>query len=72
MKIGVIKEIKDKENRVGLTPYGAKELIDEGHSIVIEKDAGIGSGFTNEEYEQAGARIVAETAAAWDAARARC
>ncbi len=67
MKIGVIKEIKDKENRVGLTPYGAKELIDEGHSIVIEKDAGIGSGFTNEEYEQAGARIVAETAAAWDA-----
>ena len=67
MKIGVIREIKDKENRVGLTPYGAKALIDEGHSIVIEKDAGIGSGFTNEEYEQAGASVVAETAAAWDA-----
>ena len=67
MKIGVVREVKDKENRVGMTPDGVKELVDDGHSVVIEKDAGIGSGFGNEEYEQVGAQIVAETAAAWDA-----
>lgn len=67
MKIGVVKEIKDKENRVGLTPDGAKQLVDEGHSVVIEKDAGIGSGFTNEEYEQAGVHVVDEAKDAWDA-----
>jgi alanine dehydrogenase len=67
MKIGVIKELKDKENRVALTPSGAKRLIAYGHSIVLEKDAGIGSGFSNAEYENLGVEIVGETATAWDA-----
>lgn len=66
MKIGVPKEIKTDENRVSLTPAGARTLIDAGHSVSIERDAGAGSGFTNSEYEKAGALIVS-TEAAWDA-----
>ena len=65
MKIGVVKEIKDKENRVALTPTGAKQLIVEGHRVSIEENAGLGSGFTNEEYQSEGAEIVG-TEAAWD------
>lgn len=66
MKIGVVKEIKNRENRVALTPTGAEQLIKQGHSIVIEKDAGIGSGFSNEQYQSAEVDIVS-TDAAWDA-----
>ena len=66
MKIGVIKEIKDKENRIALTPAGAERLIAEGHAILIEKDAGLGSGFSNEEYQSLGARLVT-TEEAWNA-----
>ncbi|NIP49867.1 MAG: alanine dehydrogenase [Gammaproteobacteria bacterium] len=65
MKIGVIKETKDRENRVALTPHGAKQLICEGHEVCIEKDAGVGSGFTNEAYKSVGTRIV-NTETAWD------
>ncbi len=67
MKIGVIKELKDKESRVALTPAGAKQLLADGHKIALEKDAGVNSGFANEEYEQLGVEIVATTEAAWDA-----
>ena len=66
MKIGVIKEIKDKENRIALTPAGAERLIAEGHAILIEKDAGLGSGFSNEEYQSLGASLVT-TEEAWGA-----
>lgn len=66
MKIGVIKEIKDKENRVALTPSGARELIDAGHTVLLESDAGIGSGFVNAEYEAEGVSIV-QTREAWKA-----
>ncbi|HAD07852.1 MAG TPA: alanine dehydrogenase [Porticoccaceae bacterium] len=66
MKIGIPKEIKADENRVALTPVGARALIDAGHNVSIEQDAGAGSGFTNGEYESAGAVIVS-TEAAWDA-----
>jgi len=66
MKIGVIKEIKEKENRVALTPEGAEKLVDAGHKILIEEGAGINSGFSNDEYENAGAQIV-DTQAAWSA-----
>ncbi|MBI1935058.1 alanine dehydrogenase [Candidatus Woesearchaeota archaeon] len=65
MKIGVPKEIKDKENRVALTPEGAKQLVSEGHSVFVEKSAGTGSGFSDEEYSKSGANIV-DTAKAWD------
>ena len=55
MKIGVPKEIKDKENRVALTPDGAKKLTSNGHTVLIEKHAGAGSGFSDEEYKKNGA-----------------
>ena len=57
MIIGVPREIKASENRVGLTPGNVSTLVDEGHTVFIEKDAGIGSNFTNEEYADAGAEI---------------
>src|SRR3990167_5993519 len=63
MKIGVVREIKDKENRVALTPEGAKKLKEAGHTVLIEENAGINSGFSNEEYKNSGAQIVdAQTA----------
>ena len=65
MRIGVVKEIKDKENRIALTPSGAGLLVAEGHQVSVEEDAGIGSGFSNEEYLSSGAEIVA-TEKAWD------
>jgi alanine dehydrogenase len=64
MRIGVIKEIKDKENRVAVTPDGAKQLLQAGHQVLVEINAGNGSGFSNQEYQQAGAQLVS-TAEAW-------
>lgn len=58
MIIGIPKEIKNWENRVSLTPSGAKTLIDNGHKVLVQKDAGLGSGFTDEEYISAGAGIL--------------
>lgn len=66
MKIGVIKEIKDKENRIALTPSGAEQLIKAGHTIQLEENAGLGSGFSNEQYQSLGVEIVS-TEAAWNA-----
>ena len=65
MKIGVAKEIKSDEFRVALTPSGAKELSTRGHEVVIETNAGAGSGFSDADYEAAGARIVATAAEAY-------
>jgi len=59
MIIGVPKEIKNNENRVALTPAGAQELAKRGHSVHVQKNAGADSGFTNEEYAKAGAKITA-------------
>jgi alanine dehydrogenase len=58
MIIGVPKEIKNHEYRVGLTPSSVRELVHHGHEVLIEKSAGIGSGFSDEQYRQAAARIV--------------
>lgn len=58
MIIGVPKEIKISENRVGLTEAGAKQLVTEGHTVYVENDAGVGSGITNADYERAGAKIL--------------
>ena len=55
MIVGVPKEIKDNEKRVSLTPSGALELINAGHTVYIEKDAGIGSGFDDDMYTSVGA-----------------
>ena len=57
MKIGVPKEIKDQESRVALTPAGARRLVEAGHAVWIEQDAGLESGFSNREYLDAGARL---------------
>ncbi|TAK63958.1 alanine dehydrogenase [Methylobacter sp.] len=64
MRIGVPKETKDQEGRVAITPDGAHFLIQQGHQVFIEVDAGLGSGFSNEQYQQVGAQMVS-TAAAW-------
>jgi len=55
MVIGIPKEIKTEEFRVGLTPTGARELVRDGHRVIIEAGAGEGSGFPDEEYRKAGA-----------------
>ena len=55
--VGVPKEIKDHENRVGLTPAGVEELIGRGHEVIVESNAGLGSGLTDEDYRAVGARI---------------
>ena len=65
MKIGVPKEIKDREFRVGLTPNSVS-VLSKNHLIFVETDAGLGAGFTNEDYLQAGAKIVETAAEAWD------
>ncbi|WP_105615894.1 alanine dehydrogenase [Vallitalea okinawensis] len=57
MIIGVPKEIKNNENRVGLTPGGVKTLVKNGHSALVEATAGVGSGFSDQEYIDAGAQI---------------
>lgn len=68
MIISVIKEIKNNENRVGLTPAGSEALIRAGHTVLVEKSAGIGSGFTDEAYAATGAEIVADKKALFDRA----
>src|SRR5947199_10599004 len=57
MIIGVPKEIKEQEQRVALLPSGAIQLTRRGHSVLVEKDAGIGSGYPDQEYARAGAEI---------------
>ncbi len=58
MKIGIPKEIKNNENRVGATPAGVKELVAHGHELFVQHTAGDGSGFHDEEYVAAGAKIL--------------
>ena len=58
MIIATLKEIKNNENRVGLTPYGAAELVKAGHRLIVQQTAGIGSGFSDTEYKEAGAEIM--------------
>src|SRR5437879_6755703 len=57
MKIGLPKEIKDNEYRVGLVPAGVKALTAEGHDVLVQTMAGSGSGFSDQEYLAAGAKI---------------
>ncbi len=65
MIIGVPKEIKNNENRVALTPGGAGMLTMAGHQMLVEKSAGVGSGFPDEDYGKEGARIVEQAADVW-------
>ena len=65
MRIGVAREIKDHEARVGLVPAGVTALREAGHEVMVEAGAGIGSSLPDAEYAEAGARIVPEAATVW-------
>lgn len=65
MLIGVPKEIKNNENRVALTPAGVTTFLQAGHKVLMEASAGLGSGFTNEDYLEAGAKIVQSPEEIW-------
>jgi alanine dehydrogenase len=64
MRIGVPRETKDQEFRVGMTPEGVRSLVEAGHEVLVERGAGEGSGFSDDRYQQAGARLV-DAQAAW-------
>ena len=66
--IGVPKEIKAQENRVAITPAGVDSFVQAGHTVYLEATAGMGSGFTDEEYVAAGAKILPTAKAVFDAA----
>ena len=66
MIIGCVKEIKNNEFRVGMTPDNVREYVNAGHSVLIETNAGIGSGFLDEEYVEAGATIIDSAKEIWD------
>ena len=68
MIIGVPKEIKTAENRIALVPAGAERLVRDGHTVLVEKNAGVGSGFMDVAYETAGATVLPEAAAVWQQA----
>ena len=66
MKIGVVKEIKPDEYRVALTPAGARELVQNGHDVVVEGGAGDGSAFPDDQYVRMGAQISETAGEVWD------
>lgn len=68
MIIGVPKEIKSNENRVAVTPAGVLELVKRGHTVYVQSTAGVGSGFSDEEYQSAGARIAPTLQATYEVA----
>ena len=66
MRIGCVKEIKNNEFRVGMTPDNAKSYVNAGHEVLVEVGAGLGSGFTDEEYVAAGAKMIDSAKEVWD------
>ena len=66
MKVGCVKEIKNNEFRVGMTPDNVKAYVGAGHEVYIEKGAGVGSGFMDAEYEEAGAKMIDSAKEVWD------
>jgi len=65
MRIGVPREIKVREYRVGAQPAGVRQLVAAGHEVVVQSGAGVGSGFSNQDYQRAGASVVESAADAW-------
>ena len=57
MKIGVPKEIKPQENRIGLTPESVKSLVSNGHEVLVENNGGFEAGFDNDQYKSVGAKL---------------
>ena len=68
MIIGIPKEIKSQEDRVALTPAGADGFVRAGHKVLVETNAGVGSGFTDEDYKALGAEIIDDAAKVWEQA----
>jgi len=68
MIIGIPKEIKKYENRVGMTPTGVSDLVTNGHSVFVETNAGTGSGFSDTEYQASGAKILKTAKEVWQEA----
>src|SRR5689334_7019917 len=68
MIVGLPKEVKDNEYRVGLVPAGVKALTDAGHKVVVQKSAGDGSGIMDQEFVQAGGEILETAEAVWSRA----
>ncbi len=68
MKVGIPKEIKTNENRISLVPAGAEALASAGHTVIVEAGAGLGSGFSDAQYQAAGAQIAKDADAVWAAA----
>jgi len=66
MKIGIPKEIKDQEFRVGLTPASVRVCSETGHQVFIETEAGLGAGFSDDDYLQAGGHILSDAKKVWD------
>ena len=66
MKIGVMKEIKPSEYRVAAVPSAVAELVRRGHEVFVEHDAGKGSGFSDDDYREAGATVEADAAKIWN------
>ena len=65
MIVGVPKEIKTNENRVALVPAGAESLAGDGHTVLVERGAGLGSGFADEAYTTAGATLAKSADEVW-------
>jgi alanine dehydrogenase len=66
MEVGILKEIKQKENRVAMTPSGVEQMSAHGHKVLVEKAAGEGSGFSDEDYVKAGASVAATAKEVYD------
>ncbi len=66
MRIGIPRELKNNENRVGITPQDVKQFITHGHTIYVESQAGIGSGFSDEDYANQGAIILEQASEVWN------
>jgi len=69
MRVGVPKEIKPNEHRIGLTPTAVREYVSHGHEVLIEKGAGVGAGFPDKVYEKAGATILPDADAVFREAK---
>jgi alanine dehydrogenase len=69
MIVGILKEIKAEENRVSMTPAGVEVMIKNGHTVLVENNAGIGSGFEDKDYVAAGAQIINSAKQIYDEAQ---
>ena len=67
MKIGIPREIKNNESRVAISPAGVNSLVENGHEVIIEVNAGKTAGFTDEDYQLSGATLLEDAEQIWDA-----